>query len=51
MKRLENSYQAKQILAQFFNLGLRLTKVVNEVKFEGIWGELEAKDVSRDNHS
>ena len=24
--------------------GLRLTRIVEEVKFEGIWGQLEAKN-------
>ena len=23
--------------------GLRVTKIVKEIKFEGVWGELEAK--------
>ena len=23
--------------------GLRLTKILNKIKFEGVWGELEAK--------
>ena len=26
-------------------------KIVTEIKFEGIWGELELKKVSRDNNS
>ena len=31
--------------------GLRVTKIDKEIKFEGVWAELEAKSVSRDNHS
>ena len=31
--------------------GLRVTKIVKEVKFEEVWGELESKKVSRGNHS
>ena len=32
--------------------GLRVTKIVNKIKYEGVWGELEAKkNVSRGNHS
>ena len=31
--------------------GLRVTKIVKEIKFEEVWGELEAKNISRDNHS
>ena len=27
---------------------LRVTKNVKEIKFEGVWGELESKKVSRD---
>ena len=30
---------------------LRVTKNVKEIKFEGVWGELESKKVSRDNNS
>ena len=30
--------------------GLRVTKIVKEIKFEGVWSGLEAKSVSRDNH-
>ena len=29
---------------------LILTKIVKKTKFEGVWNELEAKNVSRDNH-
>ena len=29
---------------------LRVTKIVKQIKFEGTWGKLEAKTVSRDNH-
>ena len=31
--------------------GLRITKNVKAVKFEGVWGELESKKVSTDNNS
>ena len=31
--------------------GLRFTKIVKKIKAEGIRGELEAKNVSRDNYS
>ena len=31
--------------------GLRFTKVVKEIKFREVWGKLDAKNVSRDNHS
>ena len=30
---------------------LRVTKNVKEINFEGVWGELESKKVSRDNDS
>ena len=30
---------------------LRVTKNVQEIKFDGVWGELESKKVSRDNNS
>ena len=30
---------------------LRINKTVKQIKFEGFWGELEEKNVSRDNHS
>ena len=30
---------------------LRVTKIVKEIKFEGAWDELEAKNISRDNQS
>ena len=30
---------------------LRVTKLVKEIKFEGVWDDLEAKNVSKDNHS
>ena len=29
--------------------GLRVTKIVKEIKFEGVWGKLEAKRFFRDN--
>ena len=31
--------------------GLRFTKNFNEIKFEGVLGELESKVLSRDNNS
>ena len=31
--------------------GLRLTKIVKEIKYEGVSGKVEAKNVSRDNYS
>ena len=31
--------------------GLRATKIVKEIKFEGVWGALESKKVSRKNNS
>ena len=27
--------------------GLRVTKIVKEIKFEGVWGELKAKNCSQ----
>ena len=50
-----SSYQVRQILALFCNLitlilgenyvkGLRITKIDNDIKFEGVWVELEAKN-------
>ena len=46
----KSSYQVKQILAIFRNLvalnsvkGLRITKIVKEIKFEEICGELQSK--------
>ena len=53
-KDRNSSYQVRQILALFYNLvavilgwncvkGLRVTKTVKQIKFEGIWGDLAAK--------
>ena len=53
-KDRESSYQVRQILAFFCKLvalildwnclkGLTVTKIVKQIKFEGVWGELEAK--------
>ena len=39
------------ILGQNWVKTVRVTKIVKEIKFEGVWGKLEAKNVSRDNHS
>ena len=30
---------------------LRVSKIVKEINFKGIWGELEENNVSIDNHS
>ena len=30
---------------------LRVTKNIKEIKFEGVWGELQSKKDSRDNNS
>ena len=61
-KDRESSYHVTIILGLFCHsialiLGLnsvkdlRVTKNVEEIKFEGGWGELESKKVSRDNDS
>ena len=61
-KDRESSYHVRIILGLFCNsialiLGLnsakdlRVTKNVKEIKFEGVWGELELKKISRDNNS
>ena len=61
-KDRESSYHVRIILGLFWNsfawiLGLnsvkdlRVTKNVEEIKFGGVWGELEWKKVSRDNNS
>ena len=39
------------ILSQSSGEGHRVTKNFKEIKFEGVWGELESKNVSRDNNS
>ena len=31
--------------------GLRVTKIFKEIKFEGVWNELESKKFFRDNNS
>ena len=52
-KDRKSSYQERQSLALFCKLfalilgqnsmkGLRVTKIVKETKFEGVWGELES---------
>ena len=52
-KKQKTSFQVKLSLARFCNLialilgwshveGLRVTKICNEIRFEGLWGELEA---------
>ena len=61
-KDWESSYHIRIILGHFCHsialiLGLnsvkdvRVTKNVNEIKFEGVGGQLESKKVSRDNNS
>ena len=30
--------------------GLRVTKVVKDIRFERVWGELESKNSSRDSY-
>ena len=62
-KDRESSYHVRIILGLFCHsiaLILRLnsvkdlrvtTKNVKEIKFEGVWGELESKKGSRDNNS
>ena len=58
----ESSYQVRIILGLFIHsialiLGLnsvkdfRVTENVKEIKFEGVWGELVLRKVSRDNNS
>ena len=58
-KDRESSYHVRIILGHFCRsvaliLGLnsvkdlRVTKNVKEIKFEGVWGDLESKKVSRD---
>ena len=54
LKDRKSSYQVRQILAGFCNLialilsqkcvkGFRVTKIVKEIEFKGVCGELEAK--------
>ena len=61
-KDRESSYHVRIILELFCHsialiLGLnsvkdlRVTKNAREIKFEEVWGELEAKKVFRDNNS
>ena len=61
-KDLESSYHVTIILGLFCHSialilglnsvkGLRVTKNIKEIKFGGVWGELESKKVSRDNES
>ena len=61
-KDRESSYDVRLIFGLFcssiaFILGLnsvkgvRVTKNVKEIKFEGVWGELESRKVSNDNTS
>ena len=62
-KDRESSYHVRIILRLFCHsialiLGLNsvkdlrvTTKNVKEIKFEGVWGELESKKGSRDNNS
>ena len=32
-------------------MGLKVTKIVKEIKFEGVWDELESKESFRGNNS
>ena len=62
-KKDRNSrYQERQILALFYTLvklilncncvkGARVTKILKQIKFERVWGELAAKICSTNNHS
>ena len=61
-KDRESSYHVMIILGPFCHSialiwglnsvkDLRVTKNVKEINFEGVWGELESKKVSRDNDS
>ena len=58
----ESSYQVKITLGLFCHSialilrlnsvkDFRVTKNVKEIKFEGVWGELQSRKVSRDNNS
>ena len=58
----ESSYQVRIILGLFCHSialilclnsvkDFRVSKNVTEIKFEGVWGELESRKVSRDNNS
>ena len=58
-KDRESSYQERKILAPFCKLvtlilewncvkiGLRVTKIVKQIKFEWVWDELEAKNLPK----
>ena len=59
-KDWKSSYQSRQVLVLFCDLvtlifcwncvkGVRVTKIVKQVKFEGAWVELKAKTVFTDN--
>ena len=61
VKRLEKQLSSKESFCPFCNLialtlgsnsdeSLRLTKIVKEIKFKGVWDELGSRKVSRDNH-
>ena len=62
-KDRESSYHVRIILGLFCHsialiLGLNsvkdlrvTTKIVKEIKFEGVWGDLQSKKGSRDNNS
>ena len=54
-KYKKGSYHILQRNCSNFSLKLlkclRVTKIVKEIKFEGVWDELEGKSVSRHNHS
>ena len=55
MKNRDSSYGVRQILVLFFILvalilvwnyvkGLKVTKIIKQIKFEGVLGKLEAKN-------
>ena len=57
----ESSYHVRIILGHFCDSislilslnsvkDLRVTKNVKEIKFEGVWGDLDSKKISRDNN-
>ena len=62
MKRSEKQFPSKANFSIFWNLialnfgkncvkGLIVTKIVKEIKFEGVWDKLKGKkNVSKDNH-
>ena len=43
MKRSEKQLPSKTNFSPFHVKDLRVTKIVKEIKFEGVWSELESK--------